>query len=473
MSYFDTHVAMPNSASAQFYTQLINWFQENAASRYEDMFDHFIVSGLVPAVPSPGSNTTDPISGEAYDNGGNYILQESTTVTFSDGDGTYWLIVTGDDEAVKAGWTRQIGTHYMWQKAGAQPALPSDSAWVADVTVAGGVITAVSDISNSSPIQGQIEAVLIDLIQNDADVALELETFVENLILTDPDIAAAIASAINTAIASLDFVAGANVGAGTGLIFRDSTGSLPETLNLKTLIAGTNMAIVNGTNDITLNATDTNTTYTAANVGGEQEVFKQLSGTQFQFRTLEGIGNVTITQNGDVLEFRTAEGIKVMAYNVTTLATSPTGSYQTMHDHSFAAAVWAVGDLVTIECWGQVISGANVNDKLVRHSLDGNVIGTANIACHNSNTNQFYFKTVLWLVSNTVQEGYAELVTDIATGDHAIARVSLSGVFTLSTDTPDIVIAAQIPNSTDTITIRQSRVTVETHQFHTTASNNW
>lgn len=45
--------------------------------------------------------------------------------------------------------------------------------------------------------------------------------------------------------------AAANVGAGTGTIYRDKTGA---TLNLKTLVAGSNVTITNGTNDVTIAA---------------------------------------------------------------------------------------------------------------------------------------------------------------------------------------------------------------------------
>lgn len=472
MSLFDTHVPMPNPASALAASQFLTWFQENDASRYEDMFDPFVVTGLLHPVPSPGSNTSDSFSGEAYDNGGNYILQEATTVTYSGGDGTYWVIATGDDEAVNAGWTREIGTHIQWQVNGAQPALPQDAVFLMQVTVSGGVITAVTDLRNLSPVEDQIESILITLIQTDTDVIAALEAAIEDLILNDPDVAAFVTSLINTILAGLDFVAGANVGAGTGNVFRDSSGSLPETLNFKTLIGGTNVTVTDNANDITIDASDTDTTYTGANLGGEQEVFKQLSGTTFQFRTLEGIGAISITQNGDVLEFRSAEGIKVMAYSVQTLTTSPVGSFQSMHDHSWAAGVWQVGDIVIIETWGQVISGANTDDKDVRFNLDGNVIATSNIACHNSATCEFYMISHLMLVGNTLIETWSEIFTDIAAGDHDAARGQLSGVFTISTDTPDLVIAAQIPNASDTITIRTSRVSIIPNQFSLTASNN-
>jgi hypothetical protein len=55
-----------------------------------------------------------------------------------------------------------------------------------------------------------------------------------------------------------DVILGANVGAGTGLIFRDKTGT---TLNFKSLIAGTNIIISNNTDDITLSVnSDSNNT---------------------------------------------------------------------------------------------------------------------------------------------------------------------------------------------------------------------
>ncbi len=50
-------------------------------------------------------------------------------------------------------------------------------------------------------------------------------------------------------------ITGANVGAGTGLIFRDKTGS---TLNFKSLIQGSHITITNNTNDITLATDGTN-----------------------------------------------------------------------------------------------------------------------------------------------------------------------------------------------------------------------
>ena len=58
-----------------------------------------------------------------------------------------------------------------------------------------------------------------------------------------------------------DITLGANVGAGTGLIFRDKTGTV---LNFKSLIAGTDIVVTNNADDITIDtdATSTNTAST-------------------------------------------------------------------------------------------------------------------------------------------------------------------------------------------------------------------
>ena len=54
------------------------------------------------------------------------------------------------------------------------------------------------------------------------------------------------------AAGSGDITAGANVGTGTGQVFKDKTGS---TLNFKRLAAGSNVTLTNGTNDVTIAST--------------------------------------------------------------------------------------------------------------------------------------------------------------------------------------------------------------------------
>jgi hypothetical protein len=76
-----------------------------------------------------------------------------------------------------------------------------------------------------------------------------------------------------------DITAGANVGTGAGQIFKDKTGT---TLNFKRLIAGTNVTVTNGTNDVTIDST-------GGGGGG----------------TIDGLSDVTITtpSTGQVVKY--------------------------------------------------------------------------------------------------------------------------------------------------------------------------
>jgi hypothetical protein len=88
---------------------------------------------------------------------------------------------------------------------------------------------------------------------------------------------------------------GVNVGAGTGNVFRDKTG---VDLNLKTLIGGTNVNVTDNVDDITIDATGE--ANTGANVGaGSGQVFRDKTGTTINLKTLIGGTNVTVTNNAD------------------------------------------------------------------------------------------------------------------------------------------------------------------------------
>jgi hypothetical protein len=78
-----------------------------------------------------------------------YLEEPSAqTVTYSGGNGTYWLIAHATVAEAVAGWTREVGTHYLWQLSASQPALPSRAVWLAKVTVSGGTISTVVDRRN-------------------------------------------------------------------------------------------------------------------------------------------------------------------------------------------------------------------------------------------------------------------------------------------------------------------------------------
>jgi len=92
----------------------------------------------------------------------------------------------------------------------------------------------------------------------------------------------------------------ANVGTGAGKIWRDTTDAgSAHTHNLKSLLAGTNISITNGTNEITISCTlvDTNTTYDTdvVNAGG---VYLRLNGSDSTHSNtlFTGSGGITVSR---------------------------------------------------------------------------------------------------------------------------------------------------------------------------------
>ena len=64
------------------------------------------------------------------------------TITYSDGDGTYWLGGRATPSVTPGGWTSVPGTHYLWIKNATQPAIPPGVLLLGKVTVSASAITA-------------------------------------------------------------------------------------------------------------------------------------------------------------------------------------------------------------------------------------------------------------------------------------------------------------------------------------------
>lgn len=73
-----------------------------------------------------------------------YVNQAAAPVTLSGADGQFWVALHRNTSAAVASWTRQPGTHYLWRSNPTKPAEPSGGLILSQVTVAGGIITAVS-----------------------------------------------------------------------------------------------------------------------------------------------------------------------------------------------------------------------------------------------------------------------------------------------------------------------------------------
>lgn len=76
-----------------------------------------------------------------------YVSQPAVSVTLSGGNGQFWLALHTDLSTAVAGWTRRAGSHYVWQMNATQPANPTSGYVFCQITVAGGVITAVTPIA--------------------------------------------------------------------------------------------------------------------------------------------------------------------------------------------------------------------------------------------------------------------------------------------------------------------------------------
>ncbi len=102
-------------------------------------------------------------------------------------------------------------------------------------------------------------------------------------------------------------ITGANVGAGTGLSFRDKVG---DVLNFKSLIGGTNVTVTDNADDITIDAASAGEANLGANVGaGEGDVFRDKTGVTLNFKTILAGTNITVTNNADTVEIASAAGV--------------------------------------------------------------------------------------------------------------------------------------------------------------------
>jgi hypothetical protein len=105
-----------------------------------------------------------------------------------------------------------------------------------------------------------------------------------------------------------DITGAANVGSGAGLVFRDEVAGV---LNFKRFIAGTNITITNGADDITIAASGggAGEANTASNVGsGTGTIFKQKTGVDLELKTLLAGSNITLTNNASDITIAASGG---------------------------------------------------------------------------------------------------------------------------------------------------------------------
>ena len=76
---------------------------------------------------------------------------QARTITYSAGDGTYWLAGRQNPGTTPVGWTCGAGTHYCWIRSATHPATPSGMGLLTRAEVTGGAITAVQPVGVMTP----------------------------------------------------------------------------------------------------------------------------------------------------------------------------------------------------------------------------------------------------------------------------------------------------------------------------------
>jgi hypothetical protein len=111
-----------------------------------DLLAPCILSTTWPTVPA-SSLTLAAFATYGYARSGRdlvFIDQPAVTVTLPSAAGLYWLGLHRDTSSAVSGWTRRAGSHYIFGLSAGQPAPPDGAVLLSSVTVAGSIITAVS-----------------------------------------------------------------------------------------------------------------------------------------------------------------------------------------------------------------------------------------------------------------------------------------------------------------------------------------
>ena len=127
----------------------------------------YIVSGCTHSTSGTTSASIASCKGYALNTGSprqaEYFEETSSkTVTYSGGNGTYWLIAHASIGDAVAGWTRNpVGSHYLWQLSANQPVTPNRATLLLKVTVAAAAISAIEDQRTLTPVAAAMSRVFV------------------------------------------------------------------------------------------------------------------------------------------------------------------------------------------------------------------------------------------------------------------------------------------------------------------------
>jgi len=147
-----------NNPTASFFANLRTFLnQEDAARCTEQSLGSFIVTGGLHS--TSGSLVSAAFGTTGYTSSCNRVNQASAAINYGTqgcaASDTAWVILSGSASDILSNFNRVSGTEYFVDCTNtSQPALPTDSAWLMQVTISGSAITAVTDLRRTSPGRG-------------------------------------------------------------------------------------------------------------------------------------------------------------------------------------------------------------------------------------------------------------------------------------------------------------------------------
>jgi len=148
----------------------------------------------------------------------------------------------------------------------------------------------------------------------------------------------------------------ANVGTGTGNVYRDKTG---EQINLKTIKQGAGITVTNNADDVTITCTITGESTTVANVGtGTGQSYRDMTGAQINLKTIKQGAGITVTNNADDVTITcTVTGLTLQAgsgiqiYPLTGGSTAVSANHTFTFDNRYLQSFWANAAVFTSSDW--------------------------------------------------------------------------------------------------------------------------
>jgi hypothetical protein len=148
----------------------------------------------------------------------------------------------------------------------------------------------------------------------------------------------------------------ANVGTGTGQSYRDMTGAQ---INLKTIKQGAGITVTNNADDVTITCTVTGESTTVANVGtGTGQSYRDMTGAQINLKTIKQGAGITVTNNADDVTITcTVTGLTLQAgsgiqiYPLTGGSTAVSANHTFTFDNRYLQSFWANAAVFTSSDW--------------------------------------------------------------------------------------------------------------------------